>query len=154
EFLKRVGTFTRHAPGIYEGSVESLHESRVASRRLRELVPILGLDRETTRGLGRRLKWVTQELGVVRQLDVLTATLAQFEQAPTAVTTALLQMRTLLEQERTAAREKLIAGVPLKKIRRLAERLEAALGEHEDVERRRPKHARLAEMWALDARLT
>ena len=49
----------------------ALHRARVASRRLRELLPMLQLDADKARKLGRRLRKVTTRLGTVRELDVL-----------------------------------------------------------------------------------
>ena len=53
------------------GDVTAVHQARVASRRLRELLPILELDPRVSRKLGRRLRKVTRALGPVRELDVL-----------------------------------------------------------------------------------
>src|SRR5262249_36788721 len=67
----RLEAFMRDGERVYEGDVEALHRTRVASRRLRELVPVLGLSGDTARKVGQRLKKVTKRLGVVRELDVL-----------------------------------------------------------------------------------
>ena len=40
--------------------MKAVHWTRVASRRLRELLPVLGLDGDSARKLSRRLKRVTQ----------------------------------------------------------------------------------------------
>ena len=44
---KRLDRFTRLLPGLEQGDVEALHHTRVASRRLRELLPVLQLDHDT-----------------------------------------------------------------------------------------------------------
>ena len=67
----RIDRFTRMLPGVEEGDVRAIHRARVASRRLRELLPMLQLDHETTRKLERGLRKVTRRLGPVRELDVL-----------------------------------------------------------------------------------
>src|SRR5262245_40206134 len=69
-FRKRARAFSRDMEGIHDGDAAALHRTRVASRRLRELLPILGLEREESRKLSRRLKKVTRRLGTVRELDV------------------------------------------------------------------------------------
>src|ERR1043165_3708140 len=66
--LKR---FNRTLRGLERGDIRMLHAARVASRRLRELVPILQLEAGLTRKLGRRLRRITKQLGAVRELDVL-----------------------------------------------------------------------------------
>src|SRR4051812_18881915 len=67
----RLDRFTRTFDRVEAGEPEALHRARIASRRLRELVPVLQLDRDTSAKLGRRLRKVTSRLGVVRELDVL-----------------------------------------------------------------------------------
>src|SRR5262245_43114961 len=68
---KRLHDLTRNAEGIFDGNVAAVHSTRVASRRLSELLSILQLDGEKARSLRRRLKKFTRELGAVRELDVL-----------------------------------------------------------------------------------
>jgi CHAD domain-containing protein len=68
---KRVEQFTRVLQSVEKGDVRALHQARVASRRLRELVPLLQLEHGSSRKLGRRLRKVTNRLGTVRELDVL-----------------------------------------------------------------------------------
>src|SRR5205823_7631267 len=78
---KRLSVFTRMLHGLEQGDVRALHRTRVASRRLRELVPVLQLDRPLTRKLVRRLRRVTDRLGSVRELDVLLLLLDQLHDA-------------------------------------------------------------------------
>src|ERR1700712_5129859 len=68
---KRVDQFTRVLHAVDKGDVRALHQARVLSRRMRELIPMLQLDRTDARKLGRRLRKVTVRLGTVRELDVL-----------------------------------------------------------------------------------
>ncbi len=69
---KRLDRFTQMLQGLDEGDVRALHQTRVASRRLREILPVLQVDPEVASRLGRRLRKVTQRLGAVRELDVLS----------------------------------------------------------------------------------
>src|SRR5262249_59445457 len=66
-----VDQFERSLRHMDRGDVRALHRARVASRRLRELVPVLPLTPGTTRKLNRRLRKITARLGEVRELDVL-----------------------------------------------------------------------------------
>lgn len=61
-----------HARSARRGHVEGVHQARVASRRLREAVPVLGrgLDDVRLKPLRRRLRDLTRALGPVRELDV------------------------------------------------------------------------------------
>jgi CHAD domain-containing protein len=54
------------------GDEQSLHRARVASRRLREALPVAGAGAETrrVRKLRKRLRRVTRALGPIRELDV------------------------------------------------------------------------------------
>src|SRR5262245_55470530 len=67
----RIQRFTRALHGLSSGEPKAVHQTRVASRRLRELLPVLRLDSPLTRKLARRLRKVTRRLGRVRELDVL-----------------------------------------------------------------------------------
>src|SRR5258708_31333312 len=68
---KRVEQFKRVLQAVEEGDVRALHLARVTSRRMRELLPMLQLERAQARKVGRRLRKVTARLGTVRELDVL-----------------------------------------------------------------------------------
>ena len=52
----RLAAFTQGLHGLDDGRVRSVHRTRVAARRLRELLPVLQLEREAARDLGRRLR--------------------------------------------------------------------------------------------------
>src|SRR4029077_2898796 len=69
----RLERFTRMLHGLADGDVRALHRTRVAARRLREILPVLELDPDVARRLGRRLRKVTERLGVVLELDVLAS---------------------------------------------------------------------------------
>jgi len=83
---RRLLALARHLPGALEGDGKALHRTWVASRRLRELLPILAIER---RGLQRTrlrkpLRRVTRTLGTVRELDVVLGLLQEpeFKGAP------------------------------------------------------------------------
>lgn len=63
-----------HVLPAHSGKVEGVHQARVASRRLREVVPVLGygLDDVRLKPLRRDLRDLTRALGPVRELDVTT----------------------------------------------------------------------------------
>src|SRR5262245_18680174 len=67
----RLGTFTRTLHGVSTGDVKAVHRTRVATRRIRELLPLLGLKSLAASKLERRLRKLTRRLGAVRELDVL-----------------------------------------------------------------------------------
>ena len=69
---RRREALAAHTASARKGDVGGVHQARVASRRLREAVPILaaGLDDVRTKPLKRRLRDLTRALGAVRELDV------------------------------------------------------------------------------------
>lgn len=69
---RRHEALVAHGSPARKGEVHGVHQARVASRRLREAVPILaaGLDDVRIKPLKRRLRDLTRALGAVRELDV------------------------------------------------------------------------------------
>ena len=98
--------------GLDEGDVRALHRTRVASRRLREILPVLQLDPGVARRLGRRLRKVTQRLGAVRELDVLCLLLDELRESGRYEAQAVRRLATAVGDERAHARDKLLAKVP------------------------------------------
>ncbi len=157
-FRKRLGAFTRDLAGVEEGNVEALHRTRVASRRLRELLPLLELDRAVTRKLSRRLRKVTRRLGAVRELDVLTLVIQELAEQVRYTPTALRQLAESVAQERADAREHLVDKLPAVKLERLAHALGRVSERVESREivsgKERAKGASRAWLWALEASMS
>jgi CHAD domain-containing protein len=156
-FQQRLDAFTRKLGQIHEGDLEAIHSTRVASRRLRELLPILELDGGTTRTLDRRLRKVTRQLGAVRELDVLMLMLQELDGNSRYSSTALKAVGAAVADARTAARQRLAAILPLAKMEGLASRLERAAQhlerDDQNVHARRTPGLRQAWIWALEARV-
>ena len=74
---------SRQLPEARRGGVEGVHQARVASRRLREAVPVLGagVAPDQTREVRKRLRSLTRALGAVRELDVALAMIGALELA-------------------------------------------------------------------------
>jgi CHAD domain-containing protein len=157
-FQKRLDAFTLQARSIYGSELEALHQTRVASRRLRELLPVLGLDGDTARTLSRRLKKVTKQLGSVRELDVLMLTIQEFRRNARYSSTALKQLGAAVEEARVAARTRLKAKLPFAKLQRLARQLKRAAKQQawdcHRVHEGSAHRSTHAWVWALDARVT
>src|SRR5262249_54736980 len=128
-FRKRLDAFAEQLPGIEEDRVDALHGARVATRRLREIVPLLQLERSVTRKLGRRMKKVTHTLGAVRELDVLCALVAELARAHRSTPAALNVVLAAIEEARDQARKRLMARSVPTKMKRLAARLERSSGD-------------------------
>ena len=66
---------TAHQAATREGDVDALHNMRVALTRLRTAISFFSpmVADSKREGVRRELKWVNAHLGVVRDLDVLSA---------------------------------------------------------------------------------
>lgn len=143
-----VDRLVRASKGVERGDVRALHRARVASRRLRELVPLLRLDSDTARKLGRRLRRITRRLGAARELDVLLVVIDELNAAGRASADAIARVGMAVARERDAARQRLLDRMPADAIRRTAAKLTAAA---DGIAAERPRDSR-ALRWALDAR--
>jgi CHAD domain-containing protein len=61
-----------HLPAALTGDGHAVHQARVASRRLRETLPVVGadLDRQDVKKARKRMRKLTRVLGPVRELEV------------------------------------------------------------------------------------
>jgi len=157
-FRKRLDAFTYELEGIEAGNVEAVHHARVASRRLRELLPLLELDRDVTRNLSRRLRKVTNQLGAVREADVLMLLMQEISKDSRYPEMAVKQIGGTAARAGAVARERLSTKLPTAKLKRLARKLERVskgLDSNEaGTDRRGASSPRSVRLWALEAQLT
>ena len=81
--LDRLDNMLLHEPGVREGvDIESLHDMRVYSRRLREALKIFSMcyRKKDFKDIASRVRDVTKALGEVRNLDVFIAYFKQFNE--------------------------------------------------------------------------
>jgi CHAD domain-containing protein len=92
---------TRSMPGAVKGDRELVHRARVASRRLREALPLI-VPGQRGRKIERKIRKLTRALGPVRELDVALLTLEQLRRAGEvpAAGIARLQQQVSLERRR------------------------------------------------------
>lgn len=155
---KRLERFTRLLPGVEQGDVSALHRTRVASRRLREILPVLQLDNDVTGKLSRRLKKVTSNLGIVRELDVLLILVDELHDSRRQYRGALKLVADQVARDRASARQKLLSKklpiADLKQVTRKLSRVLETLGKQDQesapAEGRAPARGW---KWALDARI-
>ncbi|MGB7220131.1 MAG: CHAD domain-containing protein [Vicinamibacterales bacterium] len=150
---KRRDRFTRMLHGVEAGNDRSLHRARVASRRLRELLPVLQLDAETTHKLARRLKHVTDRFGVVRELDVLLAVVDDLAATGRYSRPALARVALAVGDERRRARARLLTKSTLTELHRVAAKLERIERRLESAGARPPRAASRTWRWAIEARI-
>jgi CHAD domain-containing protein len=149
---KRLDAFTRVLKGLEEGDVRALHRARVASRRLRELIPVAQLDHRTARKLSRRLRKVTNRLGSVRELDVLLMSIDELQVSRRARGGAIGRVGVAVSKDRDRARKHLGRALPVGDLRKLARKLERTVDRLRVDEAASPRAA-APWRWAIDARV-
>jgi CHAD domain-containing protein len=139
---------------VRRGDADALHRLRVASRRLRELLPLLRLERDTALKLRRRLRKLTKRLGTARELDALWVLIQDLRENARYSAIALRQVGAAVASARERARERLAAKLSTSKMERLTRRLDDAERrlESDETKRRRAMGPEHAWIWALDAR--
>lgn len=130
----RVEALTAHLDAALEGEERGIHQARVATRRLREIVPVVV---ETRKGLGaklgRRLKQLTRALGPVRELDVACALITT--RAAGKPEPGVVALRAHVTEQRLAAFERLREACDARRAAWLVEHLTDVVRELERVAR-------------------
>jgi len=150
---KRVEQFTRVLQSVEKGDVRALHQARVASRRLRELVPLLQLEQGSSRKLGRRLRKVTNRLGTVRELDVLLILIDELHVSGRRGSGGLGRVGVRVSKSRDQARKRLLARFPIAAMARLGRKLDRIVAALQEAERASSKTTVRSWRWAIDARV-
>ncbi len=135
---RRVEALAGHLQAALDGDERAIHQARVATRRLREIVPIV-TDTQSGRGerLRRRLKRLTAALGPVRELDV-ALTLVNGRAKETA-SPAVVALRAHLTERRRAAFEHLREACDPGRARRLLSRLADLVRDRDLASSARPR---------------
>jgi CHAD domain-containing protein len=104
---RRAGALFDHLPGAAEGDERSLHQARVATRRLREGLPVVaaGVKKGRAKKPRRKLKRLTRALGGVRELDVTLRILDELATRADVSRPAIEEIRRLAGLERMSRRE-------------------------------------------------
>ncbi len=151
---KRVDPFTRVLAGVEQGDVRALHRARVASRRLRELLPMLQLEPSRAHKLNRRLRKVTMRLGTVRELDVLLLLIDELHVSRRARSGGLSRVGIAVAKSRDEARKRLASKLPIADMSRLGRKLDQLVEELRAIETSGWKTAARSWRWAVAARVT
>ena len=116
-FHTYVDILLSNAPGIREGNRGAVHDARVATRRLRALLPVVtaGLPEQQTEATSALLRRIGRALGAARDADVLVKQLKGLELRIPSASRAITALRLKLMDRQAAARRDLV-----KKFERLA----------------------------------
>ena len=96
---QRLGALGRALPAARKGDVNGVHQARVATRRLREALPLLA-SRRLGRKLRKQVRRVTRGLGPVRELDVALMTLDQIHASGDVPEGGVRRLRDVIGEER------------------------------------------------------
>ena len=129
---QRLAALSRALPSAHAGDVTSVHQARVATRRLREALPLV------TRGSSlqkhrRRVRRLTRALGPVRELDVALLTLDEFADKGTGSSkqgdvprAGVPPLQQAIRQERTRMQVDLRRTIDRTRLAKLSAKLVAA----------------------------
>ena len=122
---QRLATMLDAMPAAQAGDTRSVHQARVATRRLREALPVLraSVHRPALARVQRQVRKMTQALGPVRELDVSLLHLEELAQKNLVSTRALSRVRNALARERAARRRDMLDTITPGKLERLRQRL-------------------------------
>jgi CHAD domain-containing protein len=96
---QRIAALSRTLPGARKGDVHAVHQARVATRRIREALPLIAHGR-SGKSLKKSVRKLTRALGPVRELDVALMNLDQLRTSGDVPETAIARLRQLIIEER------------------------------------------------------
>jgi CHAD domain-containing protein len=118
---QRVAALRRALPAAKDGDVKSLHQARVATRRLRAAL-VLGSGRKADK-VTRSVRRLTRLLGPARELDVSLLILDELERGGDVPRAAIDRLRVSIAEERRRLQEQVrerIDEFDIQKVRKLA----------------------------------
>ena len=128
--VPRIAALLEPLPAALAGENVAVHQARVGSRRLREvLTPMRGvLAAHAAERARDEVRRVTRALGPVRELDVAIALFDELAEAHGLAPAARLAVRRTMVRDRDAAQRRLRAALPPRRQERLAAALAALTG--------------------------
>ena len=124
---RRTRALKRQLAAAIVGHDTGVHQARVASRRLREALPVLteGLLHTKAGKANRKIRRLTQALGTVRELDVTLHLIDELADRPTVPRGALAEVRAQVIEEREQRRAVMLDRLEHIDSAKLGRRLEA-----------------------------
>jgi CHAD domain-containing protein len=123
---KRLSELNAVWPDFVGGRTTGLHKTRVATRRLREALPVVSVSAPASKvkKLNRKMRALTRYLGPIRELDVELALLEQGHHAAAVPEPAVEMLRREIVSKRQALRSKLASKSPVGDVKKLIRKLE------------------------------
>ena len=124
---RRTRALQRYLPSAIKGDYHGLHQARVATRRLREAVPVLTTGAKGAKAgkAKRKIRRLTRALGTVRELDVTMSVLDELAQRPGIPRNALEDVRAHVLSEREDRRKVMLDRLSEVDADKLSRRLHA-----------------------------
>jgi CHAD domain-containing protein len=133
-FERRLRAVRRDLSGVLAGDVEGVHRMRVASRRLREAMPLLATaaapgksGASSRRKITRALRRVTRALGGVRELDVALGYLDEIDSSRPDLAGATRTVGRFIRWEREVRRVAMLRRLEGANLKRIERRILARL---------------------------
>ena len=122
---QRLVSLLKAMPAVQAGDQISVHQARVASRRLRQALPLLGVraDADALDRAQKRVRRITRALGPVRELDVTLLLLQELAQRSAAPERAIERVRAAVTDERQKRRREMLDAIKPSKLDKLRKRL-------------------------------
>ena len=147
---QRLGALTRMLPGARAGDVTAIHQARVATRRLREALPLVARG-SSGRKVARIVRRLTRSLGPVRELDVALLTLAELSGARDVPRSGVSALQQAIRQERSRLHADMRRTIDRCDLQKLSEKLLTAAKKH-DQSAPQPRAADSKQLIAARAR--
>ena len=147
---QRLGALSRMLPSARAGDVTAVHQARVATRRLREVLPLVVKGSQLRKQI-RRIRRLTRALGPVRELDVALLTLEEFTDSPDVPRGGVVALRQVIRQERTRMQADMRRTIDRARLDRLERKLVSAARKR-DKEAPRPSAVEPKRLAAARAR--
>ena len=133
-----MNALTRALPGARQGDPVLVHQARVASRRLREALPLVAPGAKG-RKLERAARRLTRALGPVRELDVALEMLEGLTTGAEAPRGAVAKLKQVVREERQRMHTEMCTRVGRVDVGRLRRRAASAAAKRSGGSRRDPK---------------
>jgi CHAD domain-containing protein len=122
---QRFSDLDRALPGAKAGDVSAIHQARVATRRLREALPLITKG-SSGRKLERKVATMTRALGPVRELDVAIGMLDEFAAARDVGRGGVAALRHVINDERRRLHRDMVRALDRCNLEKLTKRAVAA----------------------------
>jgi CHAD domain-containing protein len=123
---KRLNELSAVWPDFVNGHTGGLHKTRVASRRIREALPIVGANAAPAKvkKLSKKMRALTRSLGPIRELDVELDILDDKSKADGVSGRAIEMVRREVAARRQVLRDELADNAPVGDLKKLLKKLE------------------------------